>query len=116
MSAVLVAGGAGYIGSHTVKALVRAGRRVVVYDNLSSGHREAVTGADFVEGDVSDLETFRRALRDRHVDAVLHFAAFLIVSESVKDPIGYYRNNVKGTLAVLEAMATESVNRLVFSS
>jgi UDP-glucose-4-epimerase GalE len=114
--AVLVAGGAGYIGSHTVKALVRAGRRVVVYDNLSSGHRQAVIGADFVHGDIGDVAALRRTIRQYEVDAVLQFAAFLIVSDSVRDPIGYYRNNVQGTLGVLEAMALESVRRLVFSS
>ncbi|MBI1875430.1 MAG: UDP-glucose 4-epimerase GalE [Acidobacteria bacterium] len=116
MPAILVAGGAGYIGSHTVKALVRAGRRVVVYDNLSSGHQQAVTGAAFVEGDISDVAALRRTMRQHEVDAVMQFAAFLIVSDSVGDPIGYYRNNVRGTLSVLEAMALESVGRLVFSS
>lgn len=116
MSSVLVAGGAGYIGSHTVKALVQAGRRVVVYDNLSSGHRQAVGGAPFVKGDVSDVAALRQTMRQYEVEAVMQFAAFLIVSDSVRDPIGYYRNNVQGTLGVLEAMALESVRRFVFSS
>ncbi|HJR59008.1 MAG TPA: UDP-glucose 4-epimerase GalE [Vicinamibacterales bacterium] len=117
MSAVLVTGGAGYIGSHAVKALTAAGHRVVVYDNLSAGHREAARFADaFIEGDIHDPAKLRRALRDHEVDAVMHFAAWLSVGDSVRDPAGYYRNNVIGALGVLEAMVAEQVRRFVFSS
>ena len=113
---VLVTGGAGYIGSHAAKALARAGYRVVVYDNLVAGHRAAARYGDFVEGDVSDVATVRQALRRHRIVAVMHFAAFLDVGESVREPASYYRNNVGGALGVLEAMATESVKHFVFSS
>jgi UDP-glucose-4-epimerase GalE len=114
--AVLVTGGAGYIGSHACKALSRAGYPVVVYDNLIAGHREAVRYGTLVEGDVADVERLRDTLRRHHVAAVMHFAAFLDVGESVREPARYYRNNVTGALGVLEAMAAESVGYLVFSS
>jgi UDP-glucose-4-epimerase GalE len=114
--AVLVTGGAGYIGSHAAKALHQAGYRVVVYDNLIAGHRGAVRYGDFVEGEVADVESVRRAIRRSEIFAVMHFAAFLDVGESVRDPFRYYRNNVAGALGVLEAMAAESVKHFVFSS
>jgi UDP-glucose-4-epimerase GalE len=113
---VLVTGGAGYIGSHAAKALSAAGYRVVVYDNLIAGHRDAVRYGTLVEGDIADLETLRRTLRQHAVFAVMHFAAFLDVGESVREPARYYRNNVVGALSVLEAMAAESVKYFVFSS
>lgn len=116
---VLVTGGAGYVGSHAVKALRAGGTPVVIYDNLSAGHRAAVeaTGATaFVEGDIHDTARLRAAIREHQVDAVMHFAAWLSVGESVKDPSGYYRNNVGGALAVLDAMVAEGVKHLVFSS
>ena len=113
---VLVTGGAGYIGSHTAKALRRAGYQTVIYDNLSAGHRAATLGAPLIEGDIGDVDGVRRALRDTGASAVMHFAAWLIVSDSVSDPVGYYRNNVVGTLGTLEAMAVEKVTRFVFSS
>ena len=117
MTGVLVTGGAGYIGSHAVKALKAAGMRVVVYDNLSAGHREAARFADaFVEGDIHSTDRLRRACADNDVDAVMHFAAWLSVGDSVRDPAGYYRNNVVGALSVLDAMVAEGVSRLVFSS
>jgi UDP-glucose-4-epimerase GalE len=117
MSAVLVTGGAGYIGSHAVKALHAAGQRVVVYDNLSAGHREAARFADaFIEGDIHDTARLRAALQDHEVNAVMHFAAWLSVGDSVRDPAGYYRNNVIGALSVLDAMVAEGVTCLVFSS
>jgi UDP-glucose-4-epimerase GalE len=111
-----VTGGGGYIGSHVAKALALAGRRVVVYDDLSAGHREAVRWGDLVVGDVHDLPRLRDTIRRHEVSAVMHFAAWLAVGESVKDPIGYYYNNVAGALRVLEAMVAESVSRFVFSS
>jgi UDP-glucose-4-epimerase GalE len=113
---VLVTGGAGYIGSHAAKALHRAGYRVVVFDNLSAGHREAVKCGDFFKGDVTDLGAVREALRTHAVGAVLHFAAFLDVGESVREPVKYYRNNVIGALTVLEAMVAERAGSFVFSS
>jgi UDP-glucose-4-epimerase GalE len=127
LSVVLVTGGAGYIGSHAVKALVAAGARVVVYDDLSAGHREAVEavavamrGADggvpLVEGDIRDTASVEQTLRAHGVDAVMHFAAWLSVGDSVRDPAGYYRNNVVGALSVLEAMAAAGVPRFIFSS
>ena len=113
---MLVTGGAGYIGSHAAKALRQAGYRTVIYDNLSAGHRAAALGSQLIEGDIGDVEAVRQALRDSGAAAVMHFAAWLIVSDSVGDPAGYYRNNVAGTLGTLEAMAAEKVSRLVFSS
>lgn len=109
-------GGAGYIGSHVCKALGRAGYRVVVFDNFVAGHRAAVRYGDLVEGDVTDLHSVRAALRRHEISGVMHFAAFLDVGESVRQPDRYYRNNVIGALTVLEAMAAESVHAFVFSS
>jgi len=111
-----VTGGAGYIGSHAAKALRRAAREVVIFDNLSAGHRAAALGATLIEGDVRDVDAVRRAIRDSGATAVMHFAAWLSVPESVADPIGYYRNNLTGALATLEAMAAERCGRFVFSS
>jgi UDP-glucose-4-epimerase GalE len=113
---VLVTGGAGYIGSHAAKALRQAGHRVVIYDNLTAGHREAALGAPLIEGDTSDVETMRRAIRESGASAVMHFAAWLSVPDSVRDPAGYYRNNVTGTIGTLEAMAAEGCHQFVFSS
>ncbi|HVJ26315.1 MAG TPA: UDP-glucose 4-epimerase GalE [Vicinamibacterales bacterium] len=117
MANLLVTGGAGYIGSHAVKALNAAGHQVTVYDNFSAGHREAARFAhSVVEGDIHDTEKLRRALRDHGCEGVMHFAAWLSVGESVRDPAGYYRNNVLGALAVLDAMVAAEVQSLVFSS
>src|ERR1041385_6132868 len=98
---VLVTGGAGYIGSHAAKALRQAGYRVVIYDNVSARHREATLGSPLVEGDIRDVDAVRRAPRDSGSSAVMHLAAWLVVPDSVRDPIGYYRNNVGGALATL---------------
>ena len=114
--AVLVTGGAGYIGSHACKALARAGYRVVVYDNLIAGHRAAVKWGNLVEGDIADTTSVLDALRRYEISAVMHFAAFLDVGESVREPAKYYRNNVVGALSVLEAMAAAGVKHFVFSS
>ena len=113
---MLVTGGAGYIGSHSAKALRQAGHTVVIYDNLSAGHRAAALGAPLIVGDIADVEAVRQALRDTGASAVMHFAAWLSVPDSVRDPAGYYRNNVGGTLGTLEAMAAEGVRQFVFSS
>ena len=113
---VLVTGGAGYIGSHAAKALRRAGHQVVVYDNLSAGHREAALGAPLIQGETADFAAVRQAIRDSGATAVMHFAASLDVAASVRDPAGYYRNNVVGTLGLLDAMAAERCGLFVFSS
>lgn len=113
---VLVTGGAGYIGSHMVKLLAREGHQVTVFDNLCNGHRDAVGGAEFVEGDLRDRSAIARVFDGRRFDAVLHFAAFAYVGESVQDPGKYYVNNVTGTLNLLDAMRAAGVRRLVFSS
>lgn len=109
-------GGAGYIGSHASNTLTQAGYHVVVLDNLSAGHREAVKDAELIEGDVGNVQLVRQVLRDHQISAVMHFAAWLDVGASVRDPAGYYRNNVIGTLGLIEAMAAESVRLFVFSS
>ena len=114
--AILVTGGAGYIGSHAAKALVREGRRVVVYDNLSAGHRAAVRWCDLVVADLHDTATLRATIRDYRVGAVMHFAALTSVGESVRDPASYYRTNVDGTLGLLRVMVEEGVRPLIFSS
>jgi len=114
--AVLVTGGAGYIGSHAATALHHAGYRAIVYDNLVAGHRGAVKFGDFVEGDILDAASLTETLRRHNVFAVMHFAAFLDVGESVRDPAKYYRNNVAGAVSVLGAMAAASVRHFVFSS
>jgi UDP-glucose-4-epimerase GalE len=121
VSGVLVTGGAGYIGSHAVKALVAAGQRVVVFDDLSAGHREAVQlasgrRATLVEGAIGDTAAVAAAIREHQLDAVMHFAAWLSVGDSVRDPAGYYRNNVLGALSVLDAMVAAGARRFVFSS
>ena len=118
MSTVVVTGGAGYIGSHAVKALVAAGARVIVYDNLSAGHRAAVdlAGGSLEVGDIHDARRFGEILRASRADAVMHFAAWLSVGESVKDPLGYYENNVGGALSVLRAMVDAGTKHFIFSS
>ncbi|HEY2538667.1 MAG TPA: UDP-glucose 4-epimerase GalE [Stellaceae bacterium] len=113
---ILVTGGAGYIGSHACKALARAGYLPVAYDNLSRGHREAVRWGPFVEGDIADHTRLRAAITEHRVSAVMHFAAYAYVGESVGDPALYYRNNLCGTLAMLEVLCERGVRNIVFSS
>lgn len=113
---VLVTGGAGYIGSHTVRELVKKGYRVVVLDNLSKGHRASVVGIELIEGDTSDRQLLRSLFRERYFTAVVHFAAFSLVGESVLEPAAYYRNNVLGGISLLDAMVEAGVPGLVFSS
>lgn len=113
--AILVTGGAGYIGSHCCRALQAAGYRPVTYDNLSTGHRSFVTG-ELVVGDVADKATLARTFADHDIVAVMHFAASSLVGESVADPQKYYLNNLAGTLVLLETMRAAGCNRLVFSS
>ena len=113
---VLVTGGAGYIGSHACKVLARAGRHPVVFDNLSRGHREAVRWGPLVEGDLADRAGLVAAIETHRVSAVMHFAAYAYVGESVADPARYYCNNLVGTLSLLEAMRETRVDKIVFSS
>jgi len=113
---ILVTGGAGYVGSHACKALARAGYQPVVYDNLSRGHREAVRWGPLVEGDLHDRARLAAAMSEHQVTAVMHFAAFAYVGESVTDPEIYYANNLGGTLALLGAMREAGVANIVFSS
>lgn len=112
---VLVTGGAGYIGSHACKELARQGHDVIVFDNLSTGHHELVKWGAFAHGDILDLAALRRVMRRERVEGVIHFAAKSQVGESVRDPGLYVRNNVGGTLNILEAMRDEGVPRLVVS-
>ncbi len=114
---VLVTGGAGYIGSHTVRALLQAGHEVIVYDNLSTGHRLAVpTGIAFYEEDIRSTERLAEVLLSERIEAVLHFAALSLVGESMEEPQKYYDNNVGGTLSLVTAMRQAHVENLVFSS
>jgi len=113
---VLVAGGAGYIGSHVCKALCAAGWTPIAYDNLSSGHAWAVKWGPLVEGDIADGERLIQVLRRSNVQAVIHLAAYAYVGESVRDPGKYFRNNVAGSLSLLDAAVAVRVERFVFSS
>lgn len=114
---ILVVGGAGYVGSHCVFRLVQGGHDVTVLDNLSAGHREAVNkAAEFIECDLADFEKLRQLLTPGRYDAVMHFAAYLNVGESVQQPLMYYRNNVANTLNLLEVMKLANIKKLVFSS
>ena len=117
MTTILVMGGAGYIGSHTVKHLLDNGYAVVVADNLIYGHRAAVDDrATFVHADLMDPASLEQLFQKQAIDAVIHFAAFAAVGESVIDPERYYRNNVVGTLNLLNAMRSYHVSKIVFSS
>lgn len=114
---ILVIGGAGYVGSHAVKQLVKNGDDVVVLDSLYTGHRKAVDPkAKFYQGDIRDKFLVSKILRNEKIDAVMHFAAYSIVPESVKNPLKYYDNNVAGMIALLEAMNDAKVKYLIFSS
>ena len=113
---ILVVGGAGYIGSHTCKALAAAGYKPVVYDNFCLGHRDFVRWGPVVEGDIRDADAVEAAILDHGCSAVMHFAAFAYVGESVADPSKYYQNNVIGTLGLLEGMRKANCDKLVFSS
>lgn len=116
MTHILVTGGAGYIGSHTAKALAKAGFTPIVFDNLSRGHRRAVKWGPFIQGDLHDAAALDAVFRRYHPAAVMHFAAFAYVGESVNEPLLYYHNNVSGTLSLLQAMKRACCDRIVFSS
>ncbi|MBE0536878.1 MAG: UDP-glucose 4-epimerase GalE [Phycisphaerae bacterium] len=113
---VLVCGGAGYIGSNMTATLAAGGHSPVVFDNLSKGHKAAIADAVFVRGDLADYDLLVRTLRDHRIDAVMHFAAFIEVGESVEQPLKYYQNNFCNTHTLLRAMAEAQVEKFVFSS
>jgi len=116
MKTILVVGGAGFIGSHTNKLLSRSGYKTVVFDNLSTGHRCLARWGEFFKGDLTSPADLARCFKKYHFDAVMHFAAYTYVGESVSDPAKYYRNNVVNTLNLLDAMRENRVKKLVFSS
>ncbi|MHC4595659.1 MAG: NAD-dependent epimerase/dehydratase family protein, partial [Planctomycetota bacterium] len=113
---VLVCGGAGYIGSNMTAMLNTEGYEPVVFDNLSTGHRSAVRHAEFVEGDLADYELLVKTLKKYKIEAIMHFAAFIEVGESVQAPLKYYRNNLSGTENLLSAAEAVGVEKFVFSS
>jgi UDP-glucose-4-epimerase GalE len=113
---VLVTGGAGYVGSHACKSLARTNHKPVVLDSLVYGHEWAVKWGPFYKGDIRDTEFVREIIRKEKIEAVMHFAAFAYVGESMNAPAKYYDNNVGGSLSLLEAMRLENVKRIVFSS
>jgi UDP-glucose 4-epimerase len=113
---VLVAGGAGYIGSHVIRALQRAGHSCVAYDNLSKGHRAAVGDCPLIVADVGDADALTAALKEHDIELVIHFAAFIEAGESVARPEKYFRNNTLNGLTLLESMRAAGVKKLVFSS
>lgn len=115
-TSILVTGGAGYIGSHVVKLLSRAGERVVVLDNLSTGFADSVLGADLITGDTGDRKLVSQLLGDYGVDAVMHFAAHTIVPESVENPLKYYSNNACSTRSLLECCQKAGIKHFIFSS
>lgn len=114
--AVLITGGAGYIGSHTAAQLLAKGEEVVIVDNLQTGHREAVLGGTFYEADIRDSEALDEVFRKHDIEAVIHFAANSLVGESVTKPLAYYDNNVYGSQKLMEAMVRHHVQSIVFSS
>ncbi len=115
--AVLVLGGAGYIGSHTVYELIDSGEDVVIADNLQTGHLEAVhPKARFYKGDIRDKEFLDKLFKDENIDSVIHFAANSLVGESMVDPLKYYDNNLYGTMVLLKSMVENGIDKIVFSS
>ena len=116
MKAMLVTGGAGYIGSHVVRQLAERGERVIVLDNLSTGHAEAVLGGELVVGDTGDVALVNRLLIEHDIKTILHFAAHIVVPESVANPLKYYRNNTANTRTLLECAVQAGVRQFVFSS
>lgn len=113
---ILVVGGAGYIGSHMVKHLLQKGCSPIVIDNLSTGYRDAVIGGEFILCDLSDADKIREVLFSKKIDAVMHFASFIQVGESVEKPGMYYQNNVANTLNLLNAMVEANIKKFIFSS
>ncbi|MCU4137943.1 MAG: UDP-glucose 4-epimerase [Thermodesulfobacteria bacterium] len=116
MVKILVTGGAGYIGSHVVKLLGKNGYEILTYDNLSTGHRWAVLYGDLIKADLANKEILKKVFKEFKPDAVMHFAASIVVPESVKNPLKYYKNNVVNTINLLEAMEEFGVKNFIFSS
>jgi UDP-glucose 4-epimerase len=116
MVTILVTGGAGYIGSHVVKELLRQGHRPIVYDNLQTGHRKAVKDSLFIEGDLGNEKRLKETVHAYPIEAVMHFAADCLVGESVKNPLKYFNNNVKNSLQLLDILEEYNINKFVFSS
>jgi UDP-glucose 4-epimerase len=116
MKKIFVTGGAGYIGSHMVASLGEKGFDVLVYDNLATGHRDALLSGKLIVGDLQDTRLLRASLHDFKPDAVIHFAAFIQVGESVQEPLKYYINNSVNAINVLDAMKKEEINNFIFSS
>jgi UDP-glucose 4-epimerase len=113
---ILVIGGAGYIGSHMVKCLLQHGEDVLIMDTLEKGHRDAIVGGKFVEGDLRRPDDLKHVFGKHDVESVMHFAAYASVGDSVKNPSTYYENNVVGCYALLEAMRAHKIDKLIFSS
>ena len=113
---ILVAGGAGFIGSNMVAMLAAVGHQPIVYDNLSKGHKATLSECDFVKGDLANFNLLVQTLKDYRIDAVMHFAAFIEAGESVRQPLKYYQNNVSSTQVLLAAMEEARIEKLVFSS
>jgi len=113
---VLVTGGAGYIGSHTVRELIANGNNVIVYDDLSCGHKFAVAGINHINGDIGDYNLMKKTLVDNKIDVVVHFAAATLVGESVSNPKKYYENNIVKGMSLLDAIIDSGVKKIVFSS
>lgn len=113
---ILVTGGAGYIGSHVLKALLKAGHRVITFDNLQKGHKAAITGGDFIEGDLSNKKLLNQVMQKNKIEGVIHLAADSLVGESMENPGKYYLNNFTNGINLLEAMINNGVKKIVFSS
>jgi len=114
--AILVCGGAGYIGSHMVAHLLEEGQEVVVADSLETGHKESVDGLKLYIGDLRDKEFLNKVFSENNIEAVIDFAAYSLVGESMTEPLKYFNNNVYGTINLLEAMRDNGVKKIVFSS
>ncbi|MCL2718135.1 MAG: UDP-glucose 4-epimerase [Lachnospiraceae bacterium] len=116
MTNILIPGGAGYIGSHCIRELQKAGYNCIVYDNFSEGHLKAVQGFEVVEGDLLDTGKLIETIKKYNISGVIHFAAFALVGVSMREPLEYYQNNITGTISLLEAMKQTGVKNIVFSS
>ena len=116
MKKILIVGGAGYIGSHMVKYLLKQGYAVITLDNLENGYRDAVLGGEFIRGDLADTDLLREIFGNNHISGVMHFASYIQIGESVNNPAKYYNNNFTNTLKLLDVMVECNIKRFVFSS